>query len=540
MTQRYVGMDLGIATKHTAAVLDGSERCGKPFSVEVSREGFENLLRRATAGADGTVKFVLDPTGLAWLPVAAYVSAAGHQAYLAKPQKASHLRKFLHQHTKTDPVDAETNARLAQVDPDGVHPLRLPTAEEMTLRRLVQRRERLRQQAADQQRRIKALMVMANPPLMAALGESAFGQAARAFYRCYADPEKVVQMGLESLRQFWRRHSKGKANPDLAVRVFEACSTTAELYQDLRRAGGLPFDYEQIQQELLAELEWMERAEQEARELEKPIAQIYKRLDPDGTLDSIPGIALVIAPTIEALVRDVGRFRNGRRFVSYCGICPRKKQSGLRDQPMPITKAGQRLLKKYLYLASETARHWDPDFAAYYARRYARGDDHNRIMIALTRKMALRVYALLKRREQARRGTPEGKPVDYVLRDPETGTAVDKKQARTLILEKYTRAGVSPERHQRDRKRRGKTEGTGPAKVEWPSKDATNGKPEPPSRPQIARQKIECNHPQARGEDWVSIGEEVSRILGNLVVENLMKTCGTSRGQPALSPKKRS
>ena len=33
---------------------------------------------------------------------------------------------------------------------------------------------------------------------------------------------------------------------------------------------------------------------------------------------------------------------------------------------MPITKAGQRLLKKYFYLAAETARQWDREFAAYY------------------------------------------------------------------------------------------------------------------------------------------------------------------------------
>src|SRR3954449_12248011 len=48
---RYVGMDLGIGTRHRVAVLDGSERRGKPFAIEVSREGFEELLRRATEGA---------------------------------------------------------------------------------------------------------------------------------------------------------------------------------------------------------------------------------------------------------------------------------------------------------------------------------------------------------------------------------------------------------------------------------------------------------------------------------------------------------
>jgi transposase len=542
---RYVGIDLGIRARHRAAVLDGPNLRGKPFSFEVSRAGFEKLLQRATEGAEGPIRVVMEPTGLAWVPAAAYVSAAGHQVFLAKPKKVSDLRKFLRQHTKSDTVDAETNARLPQVDPKGVHPLRLPTAEQMTLRRLVKRRERLMGEVADQKRRIHALMVMANPQLMAALGDSAFGQAALAFYRKYADPEAVVKIGLEKLQKFWNEHSKGKASADLAGRVFEACRTGVELYRDLRRTGKLPFDYAQVQEELRAELDWMEKAEQQAKLLDGPIAEIYVRWDPDRTLTQIPGIGEVIAPVIEAMVGNIERFRIFRQFVAYCGLCPRKKQSGLCDQAMPITKAGQRLLKKYLYLAADVARQWDPDFAAYYARRYARGDDHNRIIIALARKMALRVYSLLKRRERARQASATGRPaepVTYVLRDPKDGSTIDKKQARELILEKYTREVANPERSKRDGARREKkTKVTGPAKVEWPSKDATNGKPAPPSQPQIARRSVERNQPEARGGDWVSIGEVLSRILGGEpLVENLSKSCEPSCGQSGPSFKKSS
>jgi len=519
---RYIGMDLGLSGKHRVAVLDGAERLGKPFSVEVSAEGFEQLLQRATAGAEGPVKFVLEPTGLAWVPVAAYMAAAGHQVHLVKPQKVSHLRKFLRQYTKTDSVDAETNARLPQVDPKGVHELRLPTPEQMALRRLVNRRERLTQQVGDQKRRVHALMVMVNPPLMSALGDAAFGQAGVAFFRHHADPAPVVKMGREKLRQFWKRHTKGPVNTDLVDRVFKACCTTAELYADLRRTGKLPFDYSEVQEELRAELDWMEHAELEAKRLEIRISEIYNRLDPDHTLEEIRGIGEVIAPSIEALVGDIERFHNTRQFISFSGLCPRKKQSGVSDQPMPITKAGQRLLKKYFYLAADVARQWDPEFAAYYARRYAQGDHHNHIMIALARKMVLRVYALLKRREKARQARQAGgsaEPVSFVLRNPVGGAAVNKKQARALVLEKYTRAVANPERYKRERARLGKATGTGPAKSEWPSKDATSRRAVPsPQIPQarMMRNLVDVEH---RGEGWTSIGDVLNRVLKNTPVE---------------------
>jgi transposase len=103
--ERYVGIDLGLKTKHKVTVYDGLKQVGKPFAVETSQDGFEYLLKRVTAGTEGPVNFVFEPTSNAWLPVSAYVSAAGHRCYLVKTQKASDLRKFYSKHAKSDSID---------------------------------------------------------------------------------------------------------------------------------------------------------------------------------------------------------------------------------------------------------------------------------------------------------------------------------------------------------------------------------------------------------------------------------------------------
>jgi transposase len=455
---RFVGIDVGLRTQHRAAVLDGVVTRGKPFAVEMSRDGMEELLRRAVDGAEGPVSFVLDPTGLAWLPLAAYVSAAGHRVYLSKPQKAHDLRQFYSKHVKTDVTDAEAEGRLPQLDPNGVRPLRVPTAEQTTFRRLVKRRERLVSDVGDRKRRIHALLVMANPGLMEAFGEEKFTHAKVAFLRRYVDPEPVVRLGERGLERFWRRHSKGREDPAVTAKVFAACRRNTELFRVLRSNDRLPFDYAAVQDEVGFELDEIERADAEIHRLEGVIREMYRRIDPERVLEQLRGVGETIAAAIEALVGDVTRFPSSRRFVSYCGLCPRKKQSGLSDKSMPITKAGQALLKKYLFLAADVARHWDPDLAAYYARRYARGDHHTKILICLARKLAARVYALLMRRERARSAQAKqqpAEPVRYVLRDNH-GREVDAKQARALIVEKYTRAVAAPDRHRRDARRRGK------------------------------------------------------------------------------------
>jgi transposase len=541
---RYVGIDIGLGTAHKAAVVDGAHRRGKAFTVEVSREGLEELLRRATEETEEAVKFVIEPTGLAWVPVAAYAKAAGHQVYMVKPQKTSDLRKFLKKHTKTDGIDAEANARVPQVDPEGVHELQLPVPEQMALQRLVKRRERLAGEVADQKRRVHALMVMVNPRLMPVLGDAAFSQAGRAFLRQYADPELVVKAGSEKLKKFWKKHSPGADVEERIERIVQACRTAVELYESLRQKQKLPFNYADVQEELQGELDWMEHAEQQVERLEQQIAVLYERWDPNHTLEQICGIGATIAPALDALLGNVLRFRNGRQVTSFSGLCPRKKQSGNSDPAMPITKSGHRLLKKYFYLAADVARQWDPEFAAYYARRWARGDHHNRILVALARKMVLRVYALLRRREQARQAGASQAAVSFLLRDPATGQTVDKKQARTLIVENYTRAAVAGERLKSNAANK---KGTALAKKEWPSKDATSRNTMPVSEITQASQggnsvvdvhAVYRQHQLPRGGGLISVADVVKLLLEKRLdgaVDFLGKSCGNS-SLPSVEP----
>ena len=465
--ERYVGIDLGIATKHKATVYDGPERVGKTFSFDTSHEGLEYLLKRATKDVERPVNFVFEPTSVVWLPVSAYVSAAGHRCYMVKTQKSSDFRKFFSKHAKSDSIDSGVLARIPQIDPKGVNELMVPTAEETTLKRQVKRRERYVSDASKQKLRIQALLLMANPFLVNALGEDKFGKATVAFLKRYADPQKAVKYGRRRLEKFWDKHSRGQADKERAGKVYEACCKADELYRQLRQGGRLPFDYEAVQEEIVEELELLEELEGRTKRVEKQMIALYKTLQPERVLEQLRGVGPVIAACIVAMVGNINRFKNGRKFVNYCGLCPRKNQTGTSDKKMKITKAGQAVLKKSLYLAADIARNWDPEFAAYYARRYVRGDHHNYIVVALARKMALRVYALLKRCEASRQS--ESTKVDYMLRTPE-GQEIEAKEARALIKKKYAREVVAPARAQNETKKKPTQ-----SKKRWPPKDATIG-----------------------------------------------------------------
>ena len=131
MQRRIVGLDLGVASDHTAVVLDetGAELARR--RVRPVRASLEALRQAALAGAETAtvVEVVIEPTGPAWLPVAVYFGHRGHGVYRPSSQKAGDLRRLLHRHARSNSIDAETLARLPLVAPGSLYPVELPGAD---------------------------------------------------------------------------------------------------------------------------------------------------------------------------------------------------------------------------------------------------------------------------------------------------------------------------------------------------------------------------------------------------------------------------
>lgn len=460
--RRIVGLDLAVRGSHRAIVLEGERVRGKAFSVAMTEDGLRALLRRATDGYDGRVSFAMEPSGPHWRLLSAFLRSNGHDVYHVKPQKVHDFRKFLHRHTKSDTTDAEAIARALLADPEGTSGGRVEASSHLSLRRLLQQREREVQDVAARKKRLKALLREIHPGYVELLGESWCTAASIAFLRTHVDPRTVEATGLDDVVALWTANGQGAHMAAQAEQVYGVSTRAATL---LALAGdALPFDYVRLQEEITGEIDAMQQAQTRADSLEQHLTKLHRQLDANRTLEQLRGVGPIIAAIIDAYTGNVDRFPNASSFISYCGLCPRKNQTGMSNPNQPMTKAGPRLLKKGLYLAADTARQWDPDFAAYYARRYARGDHHNAVVIALARKMALRAFSLMRRRAtEGQKPESQRQPVRYVLRN-ENAETVTKQQARELIATRYARSVIAPERAQSDRTRKhpeGKDKQTG-------------------------------------------------------------------------------
>ena len=429
---RRVGIDIALRAAHKAAVYEDGERLGRPFSVAQTKEGFDELVRRATDGASEPVEFVMEPTGLAWLPLAADLSRRGFRVFLPKPGKTHALRKFLAQHTKTDAVDACTAALVRHVD-KRTPQLRVPSAAQTTLRLMVKQRSRLVVEAAKEKSRIFTWLLLANPHVGQALGQDPTSHVADAFLRRRFDPFEVITQGKRALRKFLQSHCHGPLKETQLDAVWRACEQSCALLEKLRDSGTLPFDYADLQVLVAQALDHIAFLEAQIGELDGRIAEVYKQLDPTRMLErEVPGVGATIAAAVEAFAGDADRFRSVKCFAAFFGLVPRTKQTGMAGEKprQALTKGGQNLLKKYMYLAAETARRHDPELAATYERAIARGKHHYSAVIIVAHKLVRRIYALLKLRAS---GVVD---VRYQRRAPD-GAAVTALEARKIIAEQF-------------------------------------------------------------------------------------------------------
>ena len=77
------------------------------------------LLARAREGerADLPLVVVMEPTGLAWLPVAVYLLRQEVTVYLVNSQQVADLRRFYQKHAKSDRIDSRVLAKLFVLKP---------------------------------------------------------------------------------------------------------------------------------------------------------------------------------------------------------------------------------------------------------------------------------------------------------------------------------------------------------------------------------------------------------------------------------------
>jgi len=440
--RRLVGIDLGIASAHTVRVLDGEGTVVAKRKAWPTVESLSAAEAAALAGCPAVTRLevVIEPTGPAWLPIAVFFCARGHQVFRVSSQKAADLRRFLSRHAKSNGIDADTLARLPLFDPAGLRPLQLPGAERAALDRRVRATDRLTRAGAEHKRRIKDLTRQLLP--MSPLS-SDLGAADLAVLERYADPRALARAGQARLATLITEASRNHQGAGRARQWLDAAQASLQLY-----AGHPAIDFTGLAAEIATEVRLLRAIQAELAVHAAERETRYRQADPAGLARTLPGLAEVGGPALVACMGDPARFRTGKRFRSFTGLTPKASETGETDRKgQPMSKAGSSLLRTTLVRAADTARKQDPQLARLYHQQMTqRGKDHLGALCVVAASLAERAWTVM------RRGTP------YVICDTD-GRPVTAQQAKAIIAEHWT---VPAEVRAR---RRSKKTGKAPQKV---------------------------------------------------------------------------
>lgn len=263
------------------------------------------------------------------------ISSFGHEVIIANPRR---LKLITASSRKSDRVDAVALARLGRADPDLLAPIH-------------------------------------HRPLEA--------QVALAFVRS--------RLALVRSRTALINHCRGSAKsfglrlPPCDARYFHRKALVA-LPSQLRPALGPSIESIAFLSQRIAEMD---------RDLQRIIDSTFPHA---RLLQQVPGVGPITALTFILTLADSSRFRRSRDVGAYLGLIPRRRQSGLRDPRLSISKEGDSYLRSLLVEAAHfTLSHRAPDSDL---RRWAkaqldrRPSEHNTVVVALARRLAVLLHSL--------------------------------------------------------------------------------------------------------------------------------------------------
>ncbi|MBW4653461.1 MAG: transposase [Kaiparowitsia implicata GSE-PSE-MK54-09C] len=107
-----------------------------------------------------------------------------------------------------------------------------------------------------------------------------------------------------------------------------------------------------------------------------------------------PGIGFIAVLTFKAAVDDPKRFRRSKTVAAHFGLTPKRYQSGEKDNPGHISKAGD--VRSALFMAANTIMNGrgQPSSLRSFGARLARRKGRKRALVAVARKLAVVLHAM--------------------------------------------------------------------------------------------------------------------------------------------------
>ena len=382
-----VGIDVS-KDKHDCFIVNSEgEVLADVFTIHNTMDGFNFLLQRireCTMPQD-KIKVGLEATGHYSYNLLGFLLDNGLPTYVLNPLRTNLYRKSLSlRKTKTDRVDARTIATMLLSDA-GLKPYTDTAYHNEELKSLTRYRFDKVKERTKLKSSISRLVCILFPELEK-LVPTLHMASIYALLEEFPDAKQIAAAHLTRLKALLETASKGHYKRDMALSIRDAARNSIGAFMPAKSL------------ELQHTIRLIRELDAEIAEIEERIQSIMNDLH--SPITTIPGMGVRMAAMILAEVGDFTRFVSPDKLLAYAGMSPSTYQSGQLKNCYPhMEKRGSRYLRYALYNATKCVCHWNPNFAAYLAKKRAEGKHYNVALSHATKKLVRLIFAMEKSKQ---------------------------------------------------------------------------------------------------------------------------------------------
>ena len=382
-----VGIDVS-KDKHDCFIVNSEgEVLADVFTIHNTMDGFNFLLQRireCTMPQD-KIKVGLEATGHYSYNLLGFLLDNGLPTYVLNPLRTNLNPKSLSlTNTKTDRVDARTIATMLLSDA-GLKPYTDTAYHNEELKSLTRYRFDKVKERTKLKSSISRLVCILFPELEK-LVPTLHMASIYALLEEFPDAKQIAAAHLTRLKALLETASKGHYKRDMALRIRDAARNSIGAFMPAKSL------------ELQHTIRLIRELDAEIAEIEERIQSIMNDLH--SPITTIPGMGVRMAAMILAEVGDFTRFVSPDKLLAYAGMSPSTYQSGQLKNCYPhMEKRGSRYLRYALYNATKCVCHWNPNFAAYLAKKRAEGKHYNVALSHATKKLVRLIFAMEKSKQ---------------------------------------------------------------------------------------------------------------------------------------------
>ncbi|WP_046734781.1 IS110 family transposase [Streptomyces humi] len=377
----WVGIDAGKG-HHWAAVVDGTGATLWSKKIDNDETAILAALGEILDLAD-QVHWAVDICGTASALLLALLAAHGQQAVYVPGRTVNRMSGAYRGEAKTDARDAYVIAETARHRGDFAT-INVPAQLAADLALLTAHRADM---VADRVRMINRLRDVLT---------GIFPALERAFDYSSHKGALVLLTGYQTPAAL-RRRGRARLTAWLANRAVRGADDVAATALAAARAQMTALPGEDVAAQIVAELAAQILAlDDRLKRIDRQIRETFRAHPQAEIIESLPGMGPILGAEFVVAAGDLSAYANAGHLASAAGLVPVPRDSGRRTGNLHRPKRYSRRLRRVFYMSAQTSMMREGPNRDFYLKKRGEGLKHVQAVIALARRRASVLWALLR------------------------------------------------------------------------------------------------------------------------------------------------